>query len=338
MSISDKLYTQSYMQFMESSERTGLLYEVALGLFEGGQVTLTDNSGHKIVVPIITKESFIDGSKFDIIESNESFEDIDSLWMDRVFTRLNYQNSGDIWNGEVSQVSNITDEEITLNESTYFTLASHREKYISDIAEHIYSTSNEPQITRKMSEIKETVYSLMGITYTTIIDPPSEDSRYLVYGKRSSDMNELGSFRVTAPAGIVQPRHIQGNDFDSMIRSHFIEEFTEELLHEKMTEEEFEEHIDEPYIEWEFNGLGIDPLRYSTELAVSVNITGDFARYVLNNISTNEEMVKAKVYDIGSVKTVYNPLFARGLTPQSLFSLGLYLNKTFPEWTVSVEN
>lgn len=340
MSTQNTSYTTEYLKFMESSERTGLLYEIALGLFHEGQVVLSDSQEDNIIVPIVTEDSWLktDDIKLDI--SSKTIDDIDGFWMDRLFERLDYQDAGEIWNGDVVQVENISSGKIKMNESNYFTLASHREKYISEVADLVYQSKirHDNHKRRNISELREKVYSLMGITYTTIVDAPSSDSRYLLYGTRASDMNELASFRMTAPAGIVQPRHIKGENFRETIKYHFAEEFTEEVLHEVIEEEEFIEYMDRDDIEYEALGVGLDPLRYSTEVAAHVYISGELAEFVLDNLSHNEEMEELKIYDIDSVNSSYNPLFARGMTPQSLFTLSLYLSKYDDNWDFSINS
>lgn len=323
---------------MESSERTGLLYEIALGLFDRGQIVLTDYQGDEIIVPIVTETSWLNTQNIELEISDNKIEDIDGFWMDRVFERLEYQEAGDIWNGEVCQIKEISGGKIRMNKSDYFTLASHREKYISEVADMIYDSSskNKNRKSRHLSELKDHVYSLMGITYTTIIDPPSEDSRYLIYGTRSSDMNELASFRMTAPAGIVQPRHIEEGTFDGMVKSHLIEEFTEEVLNNSISEDDFQKCVETDDLKYEAMGVGLDPLRYSTEIAAHVEITGDLADFVLEHMEPNEEIEELNIYDIDSVESSYNPLFARGMTPQSLFTLGLYLSKEFDGWDFEI--
>lgn len=336
MSIERTSYTTEYLKFMESSERTGLLYEIALGIFDEGQIVLSDSQGDEIIVPIVTKDSWRNVEDMRLEISDKEVDDIDDIWMDRVFERLDYQDAGEIWNGDVCQVEVVSSDKIQMNQSNYFTLASHREKYISEVADLVYESTSDNQKSRHISDLKNKVYSLMGITYTTIIDPPSDNSRYLLYGKRSNDMNELASFRTTAPAGIVQPRHIEEESFNEMIRSHFAEEFTEEVLHNIIEEEEFMEIIDGEDIHYEAMGVGIDPLRYSTEIAGFANITGETAEFVLKNMSHNEEMEDLKIYDIDNVNSSYSPLFARGMTPQSLFTLGLYLSEKTDGWNLSI--
>lgn len=338
MSTQNSSYTEEYLKFMESSERTGLLYEMALGLFNRGQVVLSDSQNDKTIVPIVTEENWLHTEDIELNISTNTIENIDAFWMDRVFERLDYQNAGEIWNGDVCQVKEISGGEIQMNESNYFTLASHREKYISEVADLVYRSDidHNNQQQRDTSQLKNKVYSLMGITYTTIVDAPSSDSRYLLYGKRASDMNELASFRMTAPAGIVQPRHIQEGTFEDTIRRHFAEEFSEEVLHEVVEEEQFLKHMEGDNIEYEALGVGIDPLRYSTEVAAHVYISGELAEFVLKNMAHNNEMEELKIYDIDSVNSSYNPLFARGMTPQSLFTLSLYLSKYHNNWGFSI--
>lgn len=340
MSTQDSPYTSEYLQFIESSERTGLLYEIALGLFNQGQVILSDSQGDEIIIPIVTEDSWLETDNIELQVNDRTVDDIDDFWMERVFERLDFQDAGDIWNGDVCQVESISGGEIEMNKSNYFTLASHREKYVSEVADCVYQSGldHDPPKKRNISELREKIYSLIGITYTTIVDPPSEDSRYLLYGTRAEDMNELASFRMTAPAGLVQPRHVQDNSLRTTIRSHFAEEFAEEVLHEVVSEEEFTTVMDSEDIKYESLGVGLDPLRYSTEIAAHVYMSGDLADFVINNLSHNDEMEELKIYDIDNVDSSYSPLFARGMTPQSLFTLGLYLSKYHDEWSLSTNS
>lgn len=334
-------YSPPYLKFMESSERTGLLYEVALGAFDSGHVILSDGEGNSIVAPIVTESDWTGLDGMELVVEDEMVDDIDSDWMDRLFDRLDFQDAGEIWNGEVCQVKEVSDEVIRMNTSSYFTLASSREKYVAEIVDILYDAPNRNEererLERSMGELEHKVYSLMGITYTTVISPPSQDHSYLLLGNRSRNMNELAGFRTVCPAGIVQPRHIEKENIQDMVRDHFIEEFSEEVLHEVMGEEEFREHVDSEYISYEAKGIGLDPLRYSTEIAATAHIEGDFADFVIENLSPNNEFESLELYEIGSIQSCYDPVFAIGLTPQSLFSLGLFLSDSSEDWTLTIQ-
>lgn len=321
-----------FYKFFERSEKTGLLFQTAASKFESNHIRFTD-ANNELIPEIITKEDWLySGAKGNslklVVDSTETQEDVDEYWLDQLQNRIKQNGNSEIFDGTVLQTVEVTDETLFTNTTTFFTVASHRESYAQSVAQSIIDGTLIQQKDRSVADI-DSNYSLIGATYTVVIDSPKHSSRYILLGKRHKNMNTLSEYFTCCPAGILEKRHSEEAETENIveaIRNHFEEELNEEMYNNTLDESQLSTTLDNS-AEFTIQGIGIDPLRFATELAVTVEISGDFATELLD---TNQYQLNGEFEYISPIRLQDLTLeknLPYQLTPQSMFSLGLFLTK-----------
>lgn len=344
--MNSSLYNDTdYLDFLIEAESTGELYKEAINWFDSGQIVFSDQNGDTQSVNLVAHPGWIPktvgGTNLpDMIhlQSDEVKSNISEYWMDNLETLFDYHGFSDIYNGTVVQTIGITDDGIDVSYSDFFTVRSHREQYRSKVASVLYDNNIQPNA-RSVDDL-ESVYSLIGCTYTVILNPEDLEGKYILVGRRSKTMSEFSGAYTVCPCGLLEEHHFHESDSEnitSVIKHHFTEELAEEALNSVHTEEELESTLSKSNTEYTVTGITLDPVKYSLEISAMVEISGGLADFLIESHNPNEEFSSLQAYpadDVFSIKD--STIFNRTLTPQSRVSLSLAMCE-LQDWEVSIK-
>lgn len=311
-------------QFYNRLERSGALFDVAASKFDSKHMSIQLDTGKIIDPTIITRPEWISQkielqTKTTEDENQDVKTDVNQKGLNKLQSRIEKTNANEIFDGEVLATTDISDGIIKSGPVSYYTVASHRELYTDSLVEEILEKQRK-EASRKLNDIDKK-YSLIGITHTTVIDSPDDSNTYILLGKRSKEMTSLAGFNCCCPAGLLEQKHYTESNgtIESTVEQHFKDELTEEVFSNTVNETQ----IESSDLTVEVTGVGIDPLRYATEIASTVTVTGDLAKQLLNE---RDFIINGEYSRISPILStvVSNSLLLDKLSPQSQFSLGLY--------------
>lgn len=330
-----QIYSKSRLNLISDIQDTGLIRRMALNSFKSGQVRISGTYQRESpsfsrevaeILPLLSKEQFI--SKHPTITFNKDDPIFlnDSVWVKRLKHRLDEFDRSEIWNGNVVSVSSVTDtEEIIYQPSDYFSVMSYRERRINNLLDESLNESEKNPQDYSIFDINTRANSHSGISYILSVDDESSSKKQMLFGNRSSNLDVNSNSVTTVPAGVVEEIHIN-DSFDSMIQSHFAEEFTEEVFNETLSEETVQNRYSDN-ISYNFLGFGVHPVTFTVEYLVEITISGELAKIVIEENEYNEEYSSFlwKPYTSTDVSSIINMFESRNLSPQTKFGIGLWL-------------